>query len=209
MRKWLAVLLSLLLAVALFGCSETKQTVEYEEFSRQEDLAQVIGTWESIGMGSGMMADSVHQALTGEGTHDRWLEEEVVVAVVTITDQIDTVRMAGDSRQVVVHEVLKGEIESGDHIHQMFIPESYLVAGGPYLLILMPYYDNAGEFNIIGVENQCAFWVENGKLCGMDADLVAEIQSSTAAYGAKGAAPDVNTMNGLVDYFAARVAALE
>ena len=129
-----------------------------------------------------------------------------------MTGQVVCERQYGDVRRFEVQQVLRGDVDEVN-LGQIY-SEPRLEPGKSYLLIIRlndylkgssGYIEN--EYWVVGIETQCAFWIEDGELCGNDPELVAEIESDVQAqtYARDGQNPDVNTMEGLVAYFTARV----
>ena len=159
------------------------------------------------GQACGYMAHDIDEALLT----DRYGASTCVV-VGTITGQIVCERLYGDVRRFKLQQVLRGDVDEVN-LSQMY-SEPRLQPGKSYLLIIelndylkgsSGYIEN--QYEVVGVGTQCAFWIEDGELCGNDPKLVAEIESDVQAqtYARDGQNPDVNTMEGLVAYFTARV----
>ena len=129
-----------------------------------------------------------------------------MIVIGRIAEEPFSVRQFGDVRTVEVDQTIYGELPEEVNLLQMY--EFQLDTSRTYLLMLQP--QSSEVYNVIGFGEQAAFWIEDGELCGNEPDLVQEILNDTTAqtYAANGSTPDVNTMDGLADYFAARVAAL-
>ena len=194
MKKCFAIFLVLCLVFSLSGCTSggsSSSTASSRSTSGGE-------------MATGHSFDSL-QTIMGDTSFYNW--EDVLIVIGRIAEEPFSVRQFGDVRTVEVDQTIYGELPEEVNLLQMY--EFQLDTSRTYLLMLQP--QSSEVYNVIGFGEQAAFWIEDGELCGNDPDLVEEIRNDTAAktYAANGETPDVNTMDGLADYFAARVAALE
>ena len=194
MKKQFALLLCLCVFMLMLGCSR----------SPAEDAPLA-------GQGAGLFAadlDSAFNQVLG-------LSTETCVVIGSVTDEVVTSRQFGDVRRMDIERVIHGDITEV-YLGQMY--EEQLETGRTYLLLIKLndigkgnplFIDN--EYNIVGAYGQCSFWIEDGQLRGRDQRLVDEILSNASArtYTADGTAIDVNTMDGLADYFTAFVDAME
>ena len=155
---------------------------------------------------AGFYYNSLEKIMADTPVYD-WKDALVVVG--RISDEPFSVRQAGDVRTVEVDQTIYGELPEEIGLLQTY--EFQLDTSRTYLLILITTDPEDIIYSVAGSGEQAAFWIEDGELCGNNPDLVQEIRNDTAAktYAANGETPDVNTMEGLADYFAARVAALE
>lgn len=197
MRKWIVYILSFLLVFSFAGCSESEAVLGTSGSSSKEDRVIDAGQASIVGI------PSIEAALTYESTGFG----EACVIVGTITDNIVEERERGALYQVDVHQVIHGDVGEVNLLQTYGFEWN---SDDPYLMILIPRLSNKNEYHRVGVY-QTLFWVEDGQLKGGSKTLVEEIQADTAAqtYARNGTVPNVNTMDGLADYFAARVAALE
>lgn len=154
---------------------------------------------------AGFYYDSLGNIMGGATYYD-W--EYALVVVGRISDEPFSVRQAGDVRTVEVDRTIYGEPQEEVALLQMY--DFQLDTSRTYLLILVTTGPEDKIYTVAGAGEQAAFWIEDGELCGNSADLVKEIQNDKAAgtNTINGETPDINTMEGLADYFAARVAAL-
>ena len=195
MKKTVAIFLMICLVFSLSGCASdgsSSSTASSRSSSGGETaVGQTFGTLQSI------MTDT---------SICNW--EDALIVVGRIAEEPFSVRQFGDVRTVEVEQLIYGEPPEEVNLLQMY--DFQLDTSRTYLLILTPQ-GSLGVYNVAGFGEQCAFWIEDGELCGNDPDLVQEILNDTSAqtYAANGSTPDVNTMDGLADYFAARVEALE
>jgi len=160
-----------------------------------------------VTMSTGYRFDSLESVLQQED----YMPGGVKIVTGTMENSLIESKQFGDIRTFDVEEVIYGDISASEiGLLQMIYETPRLVSGRRYLLVLTNCpSDNVYE--VCGFVNQCAFWIAENTLYGNDADLVAEIKADTAAqtYARNGNVPDVNTMDGLADYFAARIEALE
>lgn len=195
MKKTVAIFLILCLVLSLSGCASdgsSSSTASSRSTSGGE-------------MATGHSFDSL-QTIMGDTSFYNW--EDVLIVIGRIAEEPFSVRQFGDVRTVEIDQTIYGELPEEVNLLQMY--DFQLDTSRTYLLILTPQ-GSLGVYNVAGFGEQCAFWIEDGELCGNDPDLVQEILNDTSVqtYAANGSTPDVNTMDGLADYFAARVAALE
>lgn len=195
MKKTVAIFLILCLVFSLSGCTSggSSSSIASSRSSSGGETAvgQTFGSLQSI-----MTDTSIYS----------W--EDALIIVGRIAEEPFSVRQFGDVRTVEVEQLIYGEPPEEVNLLQMY--EFQLDTSRTYLLILQPQ-TSSEIYNVVGFGEQCAFWIEDGELCGNDPDLVQEILNDTSVqtYAANGSTPDVNTMDGLADYFAARVEALE
>lgn len=195
MKKTIAIFLMICLVFSLSGCASDGSSSSITS-SRSTS---------GIGMATGKSFSSLQSIMTDTSMYD-W--EEALIVVGRIAEEPFSVRQAGDVRKVEVEQLIYGEPPEEVNLLQMY--DFQLDTSRTYLLILQPQ-TSSEIYNVVGFGEQCAFWIEDGELCGNDPDLVQEILNDTSVqtYAVDGETPDVNTMEGLADYFAARVAALE
>ena len=155
---------------------------------------------------AGFYYNSLENIMGGATTYYDW--EYALIVVGRISDEPFSVRQAGDVRTVEVDRTIYGEPQEEVALLQMY--DFQLDTSRTYLLILVTTGPEDKIYTVAGAGEQAAFWIEDGELCGNSADLVKEIQNDKAAgtNTINGETPDINTMEGLADYFAARVAAL-
>ena len=155
---------------------------------------------------AGFYYNSLEDIMGGATTYYDW--EYALIVVGRISDEPFSVRQFGDVRTVEVEQLIYGEPPEEVNLLQMY--EFQLDTSRTYLMILITGDPEKETYSVAGFGEQAAFWIEDGELCGNEPDLVEEIRNDTAAktYAANGSTPDVNTMDGLADYFAARVEAL-
>lgn len=195
MKKTIAIFLMICLVFSLSGCASdgsSSSTASSRSSSGGETaVGQTFGSLQSI------MTDT---------SICNW--EDALIVVGRIAEEPFSVRQFGDVRTVEIDQTIYGELPEEVNLLQMY--DFQLDTSRTYLLILQPQ-TSSEIYNVVGFGEQCAFWIEDGELCGNDPDLVQEILNDTSAqtYAANGSTPDVNTMDGLADYFAARVEALE
>lgn len=195
MKKTVAIFLMICLVFSFSGCASDGSSSSITS-SRSTS---------GIGMATGKSFSSLQSIMTDTSMYD-W--EEALIVVGRIAEEPFSVRQAGDVRKVEVEQLIYGEPPEEVNLLQMY--DFQLDTSRTYLLILQPQ-TSSEIYNVVGFGEQCAFWIEDGELCGNDPDLVQEILNDTSVqtYAANGSTPDVNTMEGLADYFAARVEALE
>ena len=194
MKKTVAIFLMICLVFSLSGCASdgsSSSTASSRSTSGGE-------------MATGHSFDSL-QTIMGDTSFYNW--EDVLIVIGRIAEEPFSVRQFGDVRTVEIDQTIYGELPEEVNLLQMY--DFQLDTSRTYLLILTPQ-GSLGVYNVAGFGEQCAFWIEDDELCGNDPDLVQEIRNDTMAktYAANGETPDVNTMDGLADYFAARVEAL-
>ena len=195
MKKCFAIFLVLCLVFSLSGCTSggSSSSIASSRSSSGGETAvgQTFGSLQSI-----MTDTSIYN----------W--EDALIIVGRIAEEPFSVRQFGDVRTVEVDQTIYGELPEEVNLLQMY--EFQLDTSKTYLMILIKGGPEAETYSVAGFGEQAAFWIEDGELCGNDPDLVQEILNDTTAqtYAANGSTPDVNTMDGLADYFAARVAAL-
>lgn len=196
MKKTVAIFLMICLVFSLSGCASdgsSSSTASSRSTSGGE-------------MATGHSFDSL-QTIMGDTSFYNW--EDVLIVIGRIAEEPFSVRQAGDVRTVEVDQTIYGELPEEIGLLQTY--EFQLDTSRTYLLILITTDPEDTIYSVAGAGEQAAFWIEDGELCGNDPDLVQEILNDTSVqtYAANGSTPDVNTMDGLADYFAARVAALE
>ena len=192
MKKIFAVFLMLCLILLLSGCATDHSP---------SSVAPSGGN-----TAVGFHHNSLEKIMTDTSLYN-W--EDALVVVGRISDEPFSVRQAGDVRMVEVDRTIYGEPQEEVALLQMY--DFQLDTSRTYLLILVTTGPEDKIYTVAGAGEQAAFWIEDGELCGNQPDLVDEIRNDTEAgtYTVNGEIPDVNTMDGLADYFAARVAALE
>ena len=195
MKKCFAIFLILCLVFSLSGCTSggSSSSIASSRSSSGGETAvgQTFGSLQSI-----MTDTSIYN----------W--EDALIIVGRIAEEPFSVRQFGDVRTVEVEQLIYGESPEEVNLLQMY--EFQLDTSRTYLMILIKGGPEAETYSVAGFGEQAAFWIEDGELCGNQPDLVEEIRNDTEAgtYTVNGEIPDVNTMDGLADYFAARVAAL-
>ncbi len=191
MKKCFAIFLMLCLVLSLSGCAADHSP---------SSVAPSGGN-----TAAGFYYNSLEKIMADTPVYD-WKDALIVVG--RISDEPFSVRQAGDVRMVKVDRTIYGEPQEEVELLQMY--EFQLNTSRTYLLILITTDSEVKTYTVAGIGEQCAFWIEDGELCGNDPDLVNEIRNDTKAgtYTVNGEIPDVNTMDGLADYFAARVEAL-
>ena len=195
MKKCFAIFLILCLVFSLSGCTSggSSSSIASSRSSSGGETAvgQTFGSLQSI-----MTDTSIYN----------W--EDALIIVGRIAEEPFSVRQFGDVRTVEVEQLIYGEPPEEVNLLQMY--EFQLDTSRTYLMILIKGGPEAETYSVAGFGEQAAFWIEDGELCGNQPDLVEEIRNDTEAgtYTVNGEIPDVNTMDGLADYFAARVAAL-
>ncbi|MBR4888436.1 MAG: hypothetical protein IKU17_04760 [Clostridia bacterium] len=195
MKKWVIYILCFLLYFGLTGCSENEAVVDAS--SDKTDHVMDVGQASIVGI------PSIKAALTYKSTGFG----EPCVIVGTVTDKVVEERERGALYQVEVHQVIHGDVGEVNLLQTYGFEWN---SDEPYLMILIPRLSNKNEYHRVGVY-QTLFWVEDGQLQGGSKTLVEEIKADIAAktYTRNGVVPDVNTMDGLAEYFAARIEALE
>ena len=180
-KRWAAAVLAVVLAVFLAACT---------------------GKTGSSSLSTGETACGTAYASVEEALLDRSYDADGCDIVTgTLGSDVVSRRELGDVRTFRVANTVWGTVASEICLAQM-TDAPRLVAGREYLLLLAGRdTDMENEYEVVGEGSQCAFWLENGKLCGNDADLVEEINADTAN--------GIRTMEDLEDYFAARMAALK
>lgn len=193
MKKTVAIFLMICLVFSLSGCAS--------DGSSSSTVSSVGGN-----TAVGLYHNSLEQIMTDTSLYD-WKDALIVVG--RIAEEPFSVRQAGDVRTVEVDQTIYGELPEEIGLLQTY--EFQLDTSRTYLLILITTDPEDTIYSVAGAGEQAAFWIEDGELCGNNPDLVQEILNDTSAqtYAANGSTPDVNTMDGLADYFAARVEALE
>ena len=196
MKKTVAIFLMLCLILSFSGCAPNHSPSSVDSSNTPTSRGGETATGHSF--------DSLQSMMTDTPIYN-W--EDALIVVGRIAEEPFSVRQFGDVRTVEVEQLIYGEPPEEVNLLQMY--DFQLDTSRTYLLILTPQ-GSLGVYNVAGFGEQCAFWIEDGELCGNDPDLVQEIRNDTAAktYAANGETPDVNTMDGLADYFAARVEAL-
>ena len=74
---------------------------------------------------------------------------------------------------------------------------SHWVEGRQYVA-LMVSFPAENEYSVIGANDQCLFWIVDGRLCGSDASLVSEINADA----------EIDSLGDLMDYLVQREEAL-
>ena len=195
MKKCFAIFLVLCLVFSLSGCTSggSSSSIASSRSSSGGETAvgQTFGSLQSI-----MTDTSIYN----------W--EDALIVVGRIAEEPFSVRQFGDVRTVEVEQLIYGEPPEEVNLLQMY--DFQLDTSRTYLMILITGDPEKETYSVAGFGEQAAFWIEDGELCGNEPDLVQEILNDTTAqtYAANGSTPDVNTMDGLADYFAARVEAL-
>ena len=100
-----------------------------------------------------------------------------------------------DVRALEIQQTVHGDLERAALLQMKDGPR--LSAGKTYLLLLLER-PAENEYEIAGYGNQCAFWIESGKVQCTDADFALQLREES-----------ISTLDGLADYFTARLAALE
>lgn len=195
MKKIFVIFLMFCLVLSLYGCAPNHSPSSVDSSNTPSSRGGETA--------AGYTVDSL-QTIMGDTELYEW--EEVLIVIGRIAEEPFSVRQFGDVRTVEVDQTIYGELPEEVNLLQMY--EFQLDTSRTYLLMLQP--QSSEVYNVIGFGEQAAFWIEDGELCGNDPDLVQEILNDTTAqtYAANGSTPDVNTMDGLADYFAARVEAL-
>ena len=193
MKKCFAIFLMLCLILSLSGCATDHSP---------SSVAPSGGN-----TAAGFYYNSLEDIMGGATTYYDW--EYALIVVGRISDEPFSVRQAGDVRMVEVDRTIYGEPQEEVALLQMY--DFQLDTSRTYLLILVTTGPEDKIYTVAGAGEQAAFWIEDGELCGNQPDLVDEIRNDTEAgtYTVNGEIPDVNTMDGLADYFVARVEALE
>ena len=197
MKKCFAIFLMLCLILLLSGCAPNHSPSSVDSSNTPSSRGGETATGHSF--------DSLQSMMTDTPIYN-W--EDALIVVGRIAEEPFSVRQFGDVRTVEVDQTIYGEPPEEIGLLQMY--EFQLDTSKTYLMILIKGDPEAETYSVAGFGEQAAFWIEDGELCGNNPDLVEEIRNDTAAktYAANGETPDVNTMDGLADYFAARVEAL-
>ena len=193
MKKTVAIFLMICLVFSLSGCAS--------DGSSSSTVSSVGGN-----TAVSLYHNSLEQIMTDTSLYG-WKDALIVVG--RIAEEPFSVRQAGDVRTVEVDQTIYGELPEEIGLLQTY--EFQLDTSRTYLLILITTDPEDTIYSVAGAGEQAAFWIEDGELCGNNPDLVQEILNDTSAqtYAANGSTPDVNTMDGLADYFAARVETLD
>ena len=197
MKKTVAIFLMLCLVLSFSGCAPDHSPSSVDSSNTPSSRGGEMATGHSF--------DSLQSIMTDTSIYN-W--EDALIIVGRIAEEPFSVRQFGDVRTVEVEQLIYGEPPEEVNLLQMY--EFQLDTSRTYLMILIKGGPEAETYSVAGFGEQAAFWIEDGELCGNEPDLVQEILNDTTAqtYAANGSTPDVNTMDGLADYFAARVEAL-
>ena len=175
-RKSLLFGLVCLLIFSPVGCSAAEKTAQPNASSDSgvENLA------------CGVQFDSL-EAVLGNRDYD---PDGVTIAVGTLGDVIRQNELS-DVYAFEIQQLVRGEAEE---IHLLQMNDgNRLHTGKTYLLLLFRRpVDDPNEYEVAGAGNQCAFWIENGRVQGYDAAMIQQLRE---------AEPEIDTIEKLAAYF--------
>ena len=175
-RKSLLFGLVCLLIFSLVGCSAAEKPAQPNASSDPgvENLS------------CGVQFDSL-EAVLGNRDYD---PNGVTIAVGTLGDVIHQNELS-DVYTFEIQQLVRGEAET---IHLLQMNDgNRLHTGKTYLLLLFRRpVDDPHEYEVAGAGNQCAFWIENGRVQGYDAAIVQQLRE---------AEPEIDTIEKLAAYF--------
>lgn len=176
-RKSLIFGLVCLFILSLMGCSAAEKSAQPGSSSSDSGAES---------LSCGVQFDSL-EAVLGNRDYD---PDGVTIAVGTLGDVIRQNKLS-DVYAFEIQQLVRGEAEE-IHLFQMK-DGNRLHTGKTYLLLFFKRpVDDPNEYEVAGAGNQCAFWIENGRVQGYDAAMVQQLRE---------AEPEIDTIEKLAAYF--------